>query len=58
MNDADLVALLADPEQIPPEAIPRVVGQLERLKLVGRMMAEQIRSSSKPDGSDATRCAE
>ena len=43
MNDIDLAALLADPEQIPPEAIPRVVGELERLRttLLGRFVAHK-----------------
>ena len=40
MNDIDLAALVGDPEQIPPEAIPTVVGELERLKtsLVGSLV--------------------
>ena len=48
MNHADLTALLADLEQIAPESIPRVVGELERLKtlLVGRLMAEKSRNGS------------
>lgn len=48
MND-NLAALLADPEQIPSAEIPRVVGELERLKtsLVGRLVAEQSRVGAK-----------
>ena len=53
MNDADLAALLADPEQIPSAEIPRVVGELERIKtsLVGRLVAEQSRNGSETGDS-------
>ena len=56
MNDTDLAALLAAPKQIPPEAIPQVVGELERLKtsLVGRLVAEKSRNNSESDKSEDT----
>ena len=48
MNTYDLAALLADPEQIPSAEIPRVVGELERLKtsLVGRLAAKLTMNGS------------